>query len=95
MKSKEIFEIQQFGLILRTPGIHSLNYGSHVTKNNGMHQSADQHHQDWEHFLDVSVGRHIAEADAGQTRGGEVEGCDIGRQIGDIVYDVFVAELLR
>ena len=37
MKSEEVLKVTELGLILRSSSIHSLNDGSHVTKNHGMH----------------------------------------------------------
>ena len=46
--------------------VHLREDGRHITKDRSVEQGADQHHNAGEDFLVVTVGSHIAEADAGQ-----------------------------
>ena len=46
--------------------VHLREDGRHITEDRSVEQGADQHHNAGEDFLVVTVGSHIAEADAGQ-----------------------------
>lgn len=74
MQSKELLQVPQLGLILRTPRVHPLDDCGHITEHDGVHQGSDQHHKHGEDLLDVGVGGHVAEADASETARGEVQG---------------------